>query len=77
MNAPKLSLIITTYNRPDALRAALDALACQVNAGDFEVLIADDGSRPDTAELIASRISDYPVPLRHVWQALAGLARSP
>lgn len=68
MNTPKLSLIVTTYNRPDALRAVLDALACQKDAGNFEVLIADDGSRPDTAELIASRIPAYPICLRHVWQ---------
>ncbi len=72
MNAPKLSLIVTTYNRPDALRAVLDALACQVEAGTFEVLIADDGSQPETAELIKSRIPDYPIPLRHVWQEDSG-----
>lgn len=68
MNAPKLSLIVTTYNRPDALRAVLDALACQVEAGAFEVLIADDGSRAETVALIETRATDYPVPLIHVWQ---------
>ncbi|MBS1154245.1 MAG: glycosyltransferase [Proteobacteria bacterium] len=68
MNAPKLSLIVTTYNRPDALRAVLEALARQKNAGPFEVLIADDGSRAETAELVASCAIRFPVPLIHVWQ---------
>lgn len=72
MNATKLSLIVTTYNRPDALRAVLDALACQQGAGEFEVLVADDGSRPDTAELVAAHARSYPVPLLHVWQEDAG-----
>lgn len=68
MKTPKFSLIVTTYNRPDALLAVLDALACQEGAGPFEVIIADDGSRPDTAALIASRADNYPVPLLHIWQ---------
>lgn len=33
-----------------------------------EVLIADDGSGPATAALIASFQKSFPVPLRHIWQ---------
>ncbi|MDR3411828.1 MAG: glycosyltransferase [Formivibrio sp.] len=68
MNTPKLSLIVTTYNRPDALRAVLETLARQIDAGHFEVLIADDGSQPETAALIKSYAGNYPAPLIHVWQ---------
>ena len=40
-----ISVIVTTYDREDALDAALSALSRQNDRG-FEVVIADDGSRP-------------------------------
>jgi glycosyltransferase involved in cell wall biosynthesis len=61
------SVIVTTYNRPDALRAVLDGLAAQIDR-DFEVLVADDGSRDDTRELVDAVRSQTPVAIRHVWQ---------
>jgi hypothetical protein len=45
-----ISVIVTTYNRPDALRAVLAGLGAQVDR-DFEVLVADDGLRDDTGAL--------------------------
>src|SRR5690348_6387833 len=47
----KISVIVTTYNRPDALSLVLRALAAQ-DAGDFEVIVADDGSTPETAAML-------------------------
>ena len=41
--AALISVIVTTYNREDALDAALRALANQSDR-DFEIVIADDGS---------------------------------
>lgn len=74
-----ISVIVTTYNRPDALAAVLDGLYAQSDR-DFEVLIADDGSRPDTGELVARYAENYPVRLAHVWQEddgfRAGAARN-
>lgn len=61
------SLIITTYNRPDALDAVLRAVARQVRLP-VEVLIADDGSGATTADVIGSWQSRLAVPLRHIWQ---------
>lgn len=61
----RISVVVTTYNRPDALSAVLAGLAAQVD-GNFEAIIADDGSTDDTARLIAA--SDIGAPLRHVWQ---------
>ena len=46
--AALISVIVTTYNREDALDAALRALSRQSD-DDFEIVIADDGSRPETA----------------------------
>jgi len=58
----RVALIITTYERPDALAAALHRVERQRIAPD-EVIIADDGSGASTAELIAgfTRLSRVPV----------------
>ena len=61
------SLIITTYNRPDALDAVLRAVARQ-SLPPAEVLIADDGSGGATADIIGAWQARLAVPLRHVWQ---------
>lgn len=61
------SLIVTTYNRKDALALVLDSVLQQTQLPD-EVIIADDGSTPDTAMLIAQFQARYPVPLHHSWQ---------
>jgi glycosyltransferase involved in cell wall biosynthesis len=39
----KVSLIITTYNWPEALAVVLDSVQRQTYAA-FEIIIADDGS---------------------------------
>jgi len=62
-----ISVIVSTYNWPKALGLVLDSLATQVDRG-FEVVVADDGSTPETGNLVAARARDFPVPLRHVWQ---------
>ena len=66
-----ISLIVTTYNRPDALQAVLRSLAVQSDRA-CEVLIADDGSRDETAQAIAAVAGDFPLPLVHLWQEDAG-----
>jgi glycosyltransferase involved in cell wall biosynthesis len=74
-----LSLIVTTYNRPDALAAVLAGLLAQEDRG-FEVLIADDGSRDDTRVLVERTAGDAPIRIAHVWQEdrgfRAGAARN-
>ncbi|MGE5162343.1 MAG: glycosyltransferase family 2 protein [Betaproteobacteria bacterium] len=74
-----ISVIVTTYNRPDALGAVLAGLAAQADRG-FEVVVADDGSRDDTRALVEQAGYGFPVPLGHVWQEdrgfRAGAARN-
>jgi glycosyltransferase involved in cell wall biosynthesis len=62
-----ISVIVTTYNRPDALRAVLAGLEAQRDR-DYEVIVADDGSRDDTRALVQAVAATASVPLRHVWQ---------
>ena len=66
-----ISVIVTTYNREDALEAVLSALSRQSDR-EFEVVVADDGSRPATAALIERWKGRLGVPLSHVWQADRG-----
>ena len=49
----QISVIVTTYNRADALNLVLAALMDQTDAN-FEVLISDDGSSDDTVRAIAA-----------------------
>ena len=64
--ADLVSVIVATYNRPDALDAVLRSLARQSDTN-FEVLIADDGSRPDTAAVVSKWQGRIGRRLVHVW----------
>jgi glycosyltransferase involved in cell wall biosynthesis len=64
-SASLISVIVTTYDREDALDAALRALAAQSDRN-FEIVIADDGSGPDTARLIESWTPRLSMALKHV-----------
>jgi glycosyltransferase involved in cell wall biosynthesis len=66
-----IAVIVTTYNRPDALAAVLAGYFDQSRM-DFELLVADDGSRDDTRALVENRAKSAPCPVQHVWQADSG-----
>lgn len=61
------SLMIATYNWPLALDLCLKSVARQ-RLLPVEVIIADDGSKDDTAELIHKFQKNFPVPIKHIWQ---------
>jgi len=63
----RIAVIVTTYNRPDALAAVLEGCLAQTDR-DFEVLVADDGSTADTAQVVQQYQARAAFPLRHVWQ---------
>jgi glycosyltransferase involved in cell wall biosynthesis len=65
--AELISVIVTTYNRADALGAVLRALARQSEAG-FEIVVADDGSGPGTADVVETWRARLSMPLKHIWQ---------
>ena len=62
----KISFIVLTYNRSNALLAVLRALATQCHA-DHEVLIADDGSNSAQVEMLYENCPAFNCPVRHVW----------
>jgi len=63
----KLAVVVTTYNRPDALGAALEGYFEQDDR-DFELIVADDGSTDDTRRLVEDYARQAPFPMAHVWQ---------
>jgi glycosyltransferase involved in cell wall biosynthesis len=65
--SPTISVVITTYNRPDALEAVVEACFMQDDKN-FEIIIADDGSTANTRDTIERLAARSPVPLTHVWQ---------
>ena len=64
MSLVQVALLITTYNRPDALNCVLASVAKQSRLPD-EVTICDDGSDPRTSGIIASW--SRRLPICHVW----------
>ena len=62
-----VSLIVTTYNWPDALELCLKSALAQTRLPD-EIIVADDGSTSETAERIAAVARTTSLPLVHSWQ---------
>ncbi|MFD1063446.1 glycosyltransferase family 2 protein [Winogradskyella litorisediminis] len=69
------SLIISTYNWPEALDLVLKSVLNQSEFPD-EILIADDGSSEETKDLIESYVSKFDIPIIHVWQEDKGFQKS-
>ena len=63
----KVSLITTTYDSPSALKKATDSILGQTRMPD-EVIIADDGSGDETAEVVKRFSGAASFPVRYVWQ---------
>jgi glycosyltransferase involved in cell wall biosynthesis len=71
-----VSVIVSTYNEPGWLEKALWGWEAQSERGFCELIIADDGSGPETAECIERVRGETGLPLRHVWQEDEGFRKS-
>lgn len=70
----KISVIISTYNSPAWLEKVLTGYACQSD-GDFEIVVADDGSEPETKELVSQFTKASKLTVRHVWHEDEGFRK--
>ncbi|WP_276390195.1 glycosyltransferase family 2 protein [Eudoraea chungangensis] len=62
-----VSVIVSTYNNPKWLENVLWGFNCQTYR-DFEMVVADDGSKPNTKELIDDLKPHLHYNIKHVWQ---------
>lgn len=60
------TLIISTYNWPQALQLCIKSALSQKKLPD-EIIVADDGSGEETRALIERFQQSSPVPIHHVW----------
>ncbi len=76
MNASQLvSVVITTNNRSDALLAVLAGLARQTDSN-FEVVVADDGSRAEHQAALLKAPVAQALRVKHVWHPDVGFTAS-
>lgn len=68
------SVVLTTYNQPEALEKALWGYASQRGAT-FEIVVADDGSGPETAAVVA-RAASAGLAIVHVWHEDRGFRKT-
>jgi glycosyltransferase involved in cell wall biosynthesis len=61
-----ISVIVSPYNRENALDAVLRALSHQSDRN-FEIIVADDGSGPATARVVREWALRTTLPIKHVW----------
>lgn len=67
---PRVSVIIPTYQRSQALRATVESVLSQ-SYGDWELILVDDGSRDDTPE-VCRELAQRDARVRFVAQANGG-----
>ncbi len=71
----KTSLIISTYNWPEALNLVLKSVLGQSILPD-EIIIADDGSKESTKELIEKYRNLFSFPIQHIWHEDKGFRKA-
>ncbi|MEZ9699178.1 glycosyltransferase [Vibrio sp. 10N.261.46.E12] len=68
------SIVISFYNNTQALSCIIRALEYQND--NFEIIIADDGSKNDKVSEVLSIIKNSPLPIRHIWQSDNGFRKN-
>ena len=71
----RLALVVNTYNQPDYLLRLLHSLAAQTQPP-HEVILADDGSGPDTRAAFEGWAGKQSFPCAHVWQEHTAFRRA-
>lgn len=70
----KFSIVIPAYNYGHVLERAVRSACTQTGVDDYEVLVIDDGSSDDTAQVLARLMMQYAPRLNAIFQENRGLA---
>ena len=73
--SPRVSLVVSTFNKPASLAKVLAGLQLQVRQPD-ETLFADDGSDNSTRQLIEGFTAGSRSPVKHVWHEHNGFRKT-
>ena len=71
----RVGVIISTYNHPAWLKKTLLGYASQ-SYTDFEIIVADDGSLPETGLMLEQAKKDMGLKIKHVWQPDVGFRKN-
>ena len=74
-SATSATVIVTTYEWPEALDVVLRALSEQKDQN-FQVVVADDGSGPETARVVERWTASFTGGIEHAWQSDEGFRRA-
>jgi glycosyltransferase involved in cell wall biosynthesis len=72
--APKATLFMTTAEMPRHLALVLEGIKRQ-SEQDFELMICDDGSGPETQKIIQDFCAQSPLKVQHFWQENQGFRK--
>lgn len=68
LKLPSISVIVATYNRADYLRLNLACLTAQDYRGEWQIIVADDGSTDHTPDVITEACSgNRGLEILHCW----------
>ena len=70
-----ISILLATYNWPQALKLCLESLATQTDKN-FEIIIADDGSTESTKQVVESFKASCPSSITYLWQEDQGFRKT-
>ena len=69
-----VSVVVSTHNRQEDLRAALEALLHQAGDVPYEVLIVDNNSTDGTRAVVERAIESSPVPVKYLFEPRQGVS---
>jgi len=71
----RVGIIISTYNHPAWLMKTLLGYTKQ-SYSDFEIIVADDGSFPETGKMLEQAKQELGLKIKHVWQPDLGFRKN-
>jgi glycosyltransferase involved in cell wall biosynthesis len=73
--AVSISVLLSTYNRPEALELAIWGYSAQTDR-DFELVVADDGSTDETRRVVDDLRAATGLDIRHMWHEDSGFRKT-
>src|SRR4051794_24249197 len=70
----KVAVILSTYNAPQRLTAAMTGYAAQSHR-EFELVVADDGSSAETRAVVEKFAERLQRPIKHLWHEDRGFRK--